>query len=108
MSFHIVPVKLTLFPRSFDLDLLTGREVNSSENYTCQRRERFVLLGFPFPIKQKVDHPCTPAGRNQQSVEFLPKRLHGLLVVISTLSSMVKEESLEFTYETGKRMLAKV
>jgi hypothetical protein len=31
-----------------------------------------------------------------------------MIVIISTLSSMVENENLEFTYEIGKRVLAKV
>jgi hypothetical protein len=73
-----------------------------------QRLEPSLLLSFLFPIKKEVDHPSTPTGWNQKSFEFIAKILHRLIVDISSLCSMVEEESLKFTYETGKCVLAKV
>jgi hypothetical protein len=73
-----------------------------------QRLELSLLLSFLFPIKKEVDHPSTPTGWNQKSFEFIAIILHRLIVDISSLCSMAEEESLEFTYETGKYVLAKV
>jgi hypothetical protein len=59
-----------------------------------------------FSIKKEVYHPSTPAWWGQQSIKIPAKRLHNAIVVISTFSSMVEEEILNFTYETAKRVLA--
>ena len=83
---------------------LHSREVNRPL-VKYENTDWFLSVSSPF--RMKIGHPSTRARRNYVSIEFLAKPLHSIIVITPALSSMVEEESLEFTYETCEHVFAK-